>query len=355
MGELDPNLFMTIHTSGELHELATRVLIGAGASPANAGIVADALIAAEIDGIGSHGLSRLPAYADQLASGKIDGLANPEVSRTAMAVVSVDARHGFAFPAIAAGIEAALPIVRETGVVAVAIGNSHHCGVLGHTVETLARHNVLALAFSNTPAAIAPWCGTRGVFGTNPIALACPRRGQEPLVIDLAMSVVARGKIMQAATRNESIPEGWALDASGKPTTDPREALAGTMLPIGGAKGAALALMVELLSAALTRSHFGFEASSFFDAKGGPPGIGQLFLMFDIPTFGGDAVLNRIEALCLAIEADPGTRLPGARRFKIREKIAESGIAVPDSLYQELLNRANATASGSAARDPILP
>lgn len=334
---------MTTRTSSELHELAARVLVNAGASPVNAGIVADALIAAEIDGINSHGLSRLPAYADQLATGKVDGLAKPEVKWTAAAVVSVDARHGFAFPAIAAGIEMALPIVRETGVMAISVGNSHHCGVMGHFVESLARQNVLALAFSNSPGAIAPWGGKRGVFGTNPIALACPRRDQEPLVIDLAVSVVARGKIMQAANRNETIPEGWALDTSGKPTTDPREALAGTMVPIGGAKGAALALMVELLSAALTRSHFGFEASSFFDAKGGPPGIGQLFLMFDIQTFGGDAVIERIETLCQAIEADPGARLPGARRFAIRKKILESGIDVHDSLYQELLRRANAT------------
>lgn len=331
---------MTTHTVGELLELSIRVLAGAGASARNAGIVAEALVDAELDGISSHGLSRLPAYADQLASGKVDGMADPHVSRAAAAVLRVDARHGFAFPAIAAGVEAALPIVRETGVLAVAIGNSHHCGVLGRHVESVARHNLLALAFSNSPAAIAPWGGGRGVFGTNPIALACPRRGQEPLVIDLAMSVVARGKIMQAAKRNESIPEGWALDSSGRPTTDAREALAGTMVPIGGAKGAALALIVELLSAALTRSHFGFEASSFFDAEGEPPSIGQLFLMFDIRTFGGDTVLDRIETLCRAIEEDHGARLPGARRYAIRKKNVECGIAVPDPLYQELLKRA---------------
>jgi (2R)-3-sulfolactate dehydrogenase (NADP+) len=333
---------MTLRASSELQQLATRILVNTGASGENAGIVAEALIAAELDGISSHGLSRLPAYADQLASGKINGLAKPEVTRTAAAVVSVDARYGFAFPAIAAGIATALSIVREAGVVALAVGNSHHCGVLGHFVERLATHNTLAVAFSNSPAAIAPWGGSRGLFGTNPIALACPRRGREPLVIDLAMSVAARGKIMQAANRNESIPEGLALDASGNPTTDPREALAGTMVPIGGAKGAALALMVELLSAALTRSHFGFEASSFFDAKGGPPGIGQLFLIFDIQAFGGDAVLERIETLCQAIESESGARLPGTRRFAIRKKNAECGIEVPDALYQELLRRGHA-------------
>ena len=326
------------------------MLAGAGASAANADIVAAALIDAEIDGIGSHGLSRVPAYADQVASGKVDGLATPQVARAASAVVCVDARHGFAFPAIAAGFETALPIVRETGALAVAIRNSHHSGVLGRHVESLARQNVLALAFSNTPAAIAPWGGTRGVFGTNPIAFACPRRNSEPLVIDLALSVVARGKIKQAAIRNESIPDGWALDAAGNPTTDPQEALSGTMTPIGEAKGAALALMVELLSAALTRSNFGFESSSFFDDKGEPPGIGQFFLLFDVKTFGGDAVLERIETLCHAIEEEPGARLPGARRFEIRKRITEEGIAVPDELYQDLLKRAETRNEFSAVR-----
>ncbi len=344
---------MTFYSPRELQELAARVLIRAGASAVNAGIVAGALVDAEIDGIGSHGLSRVPAYADQLASGKIDGQATPEVTRTASAVVNVDARHGFAFPAISAGFEAALPLVRETGVVAVAIQNSHHSGVLGRHVEFLARNNAVALAFSNTPAAIAPWGGKRGLFGTNPIAFACPRRGSEPLVIDLAMSVVARGKIKLAANRNESIPQGWALDAAGNPTADPHDALSGTMVPIGGAKGAALALMVELLSAGLTRSQFGFESSSFFDDKGPPPGIGQLFLIFDLNTFGGDRVLERIETLCEEIQTDPGARLPGTRRFAERERIAKSGIAVPDELYQELLRRAGSAVP--AARERELP
>jgi (2R)-3-sulfolactate dehydrogenase (NADP+) len=333
---------MTLRSPVELRELAVRVLVIAGASSLNAGFVAGALIEAEIDGIDSHGLSRVPAYADQLASGKVDGLATPLVTRPASALVSVDARYGFAFPAIAAGFEAAQPIVRETGVAAVAIRNSHHSGVLGRHVESMARHNLLALAFSNTPAAIAPWGGKRALFGTNPIAFACPRRDAEPLVIDLAMSAAARGKIKQAAIRNESIPAGWAFNAAGEPTTDPHEALDGTMAAIGGAKGAALALMVEVLSAGLTRSQFGFESSSFFDDKGKPPGIGQLFLLFDMKAFGGEAVQERIETLCEAIEADSGARLPGVRRFAIRKKIMESGIAVPEELYQELLRRADA-------------
>lgn len=331
---------MILRSTEEWRQLAAQILVAAGASAANSATVADALVAAEIDGISSHGLSRLPAYADQLAAGKIDGQVEPQVSQIASAVVNVDASSGFAFPAIDAGINAALPIVQTTGVAAIAIRNSHHCGVLGHHVESLARHNLLSLAFANTPAAIAPWGGAIGLFGTNPIAFACPRRGAEPLVIDMAMSVTARGKVMLAASRNEPIPEGWALDAAGQPTTDASKALSGTMLPIGGAKGAALAMIVELLAAALTQSRFGFEASSFFDAEGGPPSVGQLFLLFNMQTFGGDSVQDRIEALCNAIEADSGARLPGARRLANRQRIAASGIAIPEQLFEDLQRRA---------------
>jgi LDH2 family malate/lactate/ureidoglycolate dehydrogenase len=161
--------------------------------------------------------------------------------------------------------------------------------------------------------------------GTNPIAFACPRSGQPPLVIDLSLSKVARGKIMVAAQKGEAIPEGWALDAEGNATTDAKKALGGTMLPLGDAKGAALVLMVELLSAALSASHFGFEASSFFDAKGPPPRVGQLLLLIDPARFAGDAFAGRVETLLGAILGQAGTRLPGERRLKLRAAAALGG------------------------------
>ena len=317
-----------------------RVLVSAGAAPANAAIVADACIAAELDGIPSHGLARLPFYADQVSSGKIDGRALPEVRQTAAATVSVDACHGFAFPAIAAGLAAAVPLARSAGIAAVGVRNSHHCGVLGRHVEWLAERGLFALAFANTPAAMAPWGGVRPLFGTNPIAFACPRQAAQPLVVDLSMSVAARGKIMMAAGKNEPIPEGWALDEFGQPTTDARAALRGTMMPVGGAKGVALALVVELLCAALTQSQFGYEASSFFDASGPPPGIGQLFVMFDTDAFGSGTVLDRIEELCQAISREAPARIPGERRLAARAQAAIKGISLPKNLHDLLQARA---------------
>ena len=284
-------------------DLATAVLTASRVSPENARVTAEALVAAEAYGLGSHGLSRVPAYADQALSGKVDGFAVPVVEEAATAALRVDAGCGFAFPAIAKGLEAASERVGSTGVVAAAVRDSHHAGALGWHVERLGERRLAGLAFSNSPAGIAPWGGAKAVFGTNPIAFAAPRQGRPPLVIDASLSKVARGKIMLAAQKREPIPEGWALDVEGRPTIDPEAALAGTMVPMGDAKGAALVLMVEILAAAMTGGQFGFEASSFFTAEGPPPRIGQLFLVLAPQRLGGAEFADRLEVLLGAIGA----------------------------------------------------
>ena len=322
-----------------LQALAERALAAAGASARNAASTADALIAAELDGLPSHGLSRIPFYADQLAARKLDGSAVPVLTRSAGAVVHVDARDGFAYPAIAMGVAEGHRVAREAGLCAVAITRSHHCGALGPLVERIAEAGFIGLLFTNSPAAIAPWGGRTALFGTNPLAFAMPRPASTPLVIDLSLSVAARGKIMLAAECGEPIPEGWALDAEGAPTTDARAALAGTMLPLGGAKGAALALLVELLAAGMTRANFAFQASSFFDTAGPPSRIGQLALIFDPAAFGGPALLAHCETLLSAITAQ-GARLPGERRRRSRARMQAEGITLPSSLYEELERRA---------------
>lgn len=323
-------------TIAALTDLMARALTASGTAPETARIVAAALAAAEADGLASHGASRLPHYAAQVRSGKVDGHAAPEVVAGAAANVRVDARCGFAYPAIAAGLDAALALLPETGVSAAVIANSHHAGAAGHHVEYAAERGALALGFSNSPAGIAPWGGRRGLFGTNPIAFGCPRRGGPPLVIDLSLSKVARGKVMLAAGRGEAIPEGWAIDAEGRPTTDAEAALAGTMLPIGDAKGAALALMVEILTAALAGSNLAFEAGSFFTADGPPPRIAQSFLLLRPEAFGGDGFHERVATLLAAISAEPGCRLPGERRRERRENAARDGVAIPEALLAQI-------------------
>lgn len=323
--------------------LATRALIAGNTSPDNARDVARALIAAEADGQAGHGLSRVAAYADQAKAGKVNGHASPVLTERGYAALLVDACDGFAFPAIAQGLPRVGGMARNAGVAGMAVTNSHHFGMAGFHVEGPASRGLIALAFGNSPAAIAPWGGKRGLFGTNPIAFGCPReRGKPPLVIDLSLSKVARGKIMVAAQRNEPIPEGWALDAEGKPTTDAKAALKGTMIPMGDAKGAALVLMVEILAAALTGANFGYEASSFFDDKGGPPRVGQFFLVIDPGKFAGEGFGGRVEVLAQAILAESGARIPGERRLKLRAKAQAEGIEIPDALHGDLVKRAGA-------------
>jgi (2R)-3-sulfolactate dehydrogenase (NADP+) len=322
----------------ELHTLASAVLVASNTSHDNAYITADALVAAEADGLASHGLSRVPFYADQALSGKVDGHAVAKIQHTARAALRVDACDGFAYPAIKAGLSAALEQIEETGIFGVGISRSHHFGAAGYHVEAVARQGYLALGFSNSPSAMAPWGGSRGSYGTNPIAFACPRPDVEPLVIDLSLSHVARGKVMLAQKRGEPIPADWALDAQGNPTTDPGAALAGTMLPLGGAKGAALALMVEILSAALTGSNLAFEASSFFSAEGEPPRIGQSFILIDPAAFSKNFA-ERVETLFSHILSQDGTRLPGERRLQLRAQAQAEGVAIPQALYQDLLQR----------------
>jgi (2R)-3-sulfolactate dehydrogenase (NADP+) len=173
-------------------------------------------------------------------------------------------------------------------------------------------------------AALPQAAGAKAVFGTNPIAFSCPLPDKPPIVVDLSLSKVARGNILVAKQKGEKIPGGWALDVAGKPTTDPAVALAGTMLPLGDAKGTALALMVELLAARLSHANFAAEASSFLDVKGPPPGTGQLLIAFDASGIGG--TLDHFAALAASIEAQPGARLPGARE----------SVTVTDALLAEI-------------------
>ncbi|MEE8270939.1 MAG: Ldh family oxidoreductase [Alphaproteobacteria bacterium] len=325
---------------GAARDLAAAALTACDTSAANAEVVADALVLAEADRLSSHGLARLPAYADQAKSGKVDGRVEPALRQTASAALLVDAGTGFAFPAINQGLAALSALARDTGIAGLAVANSHHFGVAGHPVEALARGGLIALGFGNSPAAIAPWGGRTPLFGTNPIAFACPRDGHDPIVVDLSLSKVARGKVMVAAQRGEPIPEGWAFDPDGRPTTDAGAALAGSMAPLGDAKGAALALMVEILATCLTGANFGYEASSFFEPEGPPPRVGQAFLAIAPGAMGHDGFARRVETLVAAILDQPGTRLPGARRFALRAAAERDGITVPDALYRQIAARA---------------
>ncbi|SCB45490.1 Ldh family oxidoreductase [Rhizobium multihospitium] len=301
-------------------------------SAENARSVAVALVAAEAAGQGGHGLRRVPAYAGQAKVGKTDGFATPQLSRPFPAVLRIDAGNGYAYPALDLAVAELPAIAREQGIALAAISRSHHAGVMGLTVERFADQGLVALMVANAPASMAPWGGKTPVFGTNPIAFAAPLPGDEPVVIDLALSKVARGKVMAARQQGASIPSDWAFDREGRPTTDAEEALAGTMIPAGDAKGAALALMVEILAAGLTGANYAFEASSLFDDRGAPPALGHTIIAINPAATSAADTAERLALLAGEITHDPNVRLPGRRGQSSRRLARTEGIAVEDEV-----------------------
>jgi (2R)-3-sulfolactate dehydrogenase (NADP+) len=328
----------------DLESLARRALERAGANPAMAATTARALVHAEAQGMPSHGLARVPQYAAHLANGRVDGAAHPAVIRAKGGAALIDARCGLAFPACALAVEEAIRRAREFGVAFAGVTNSHHFGVAAHHLTPVGAAGLVGLAFGNSPAAMAVAGGKRPLLGTNPVAAVFPRLAGAPLVIDLSLSEVARGKLMVAAKEGKSIPPGWALDSEGKPTTDPKAGLTGSMLPVGGTKGAMLALMVELIVTALTGAAMGFEASSLFVDEGNRPRLGHAFLAIDPDALAGrDAYLERVETLVAEMTRDVGVRLPGYRRDALAAQAAKAGVAIPQALADQLRKLAGAS------------
>jgi (2R)-3-sulfolactate dehydrogenase (NADP+) len=328
---------MTLVSSAELHMLATRALRRAGTTSETATATANALVYADARGLASHGVARLPMYLAQLRNGRVSPTAQAFIASSRPAAVLIDADDGLAFPACELAVQTLILRAREHGSAVASVCRSHHFGAGAYHLEALGTAGLVGLAFSNAPAAMPAWGGRRPLFGTNPIGAVFPRRSGEPLMIDLSLSNVARGKIMVAAREGKPIPEGWAVARDGSPTTDARAALDGMMLPVGGAKGAMLALTVELLAAALAGANFGYEAGSFLTEEGDKSRVGHLFWAVDPGALAGsDVYLSRVEALIAIMLEDPDVRLPGQRRESLAQQAERDGIEVPDALLDQL-------------------
>lgn len=331
---------MPILSVAECEQLAARALEANGAAAGQSRSTARALTAAEADGQAGHGLGRVPSYAAQVRAGKVDGRALPSFRRLGHAAVRIDAACGFAYPALDLAVETLPGLAREHGVAIAMIHRSHHIGAAGYTAERLAQQDCLGIVCSNTPPAMAFAGGVRPMMGTNPIAFAAPLPDRAPLVIDMALSQVARSKIVAAKAAGGTIPADWATDSDGRPTTDPAAALAGALAPIGGAKGAALALMVEILCGALAGGHFGWEASSFLDDRGAPPAVGQVLLAFDAHSLSAGGFTGRASALLAALGAQDGVRIPGDRRLASRARAQSRGLDIATALHDRLTSLA---------------
>lgn len=324
-------------TLDEIEDLSFRALVAAGTTPDNARPLAVATAATEADGVASHGLAYIPIYAEHVQCGKVDGAARPVMDIPRPGTITVDAATGFAHPAIDLGFNELIPLAREQGIAALAIRNSYNCGVLGYHTRRLAEAGLVGLGFTNAPASIAPSGGATPVVGTNPFSLAVPGPdGRPALLIDQSASTIAKSEVMKHAREGKPIPEGWALDPDGRPTTDPEIGLKGSMAPAGGYKGVGLALLVETMAAALSGATLGKDASPFSGTKGGPPKTGQFFIAIDPGATSGGAFADRIAALTGAIHAQEGAHLPGDGRAAKRAQAASGGVAVSTATLERI-------------------
>ncbi|KAF1029749.1 MAG: Delta(1)-pyrroline-2-carboxylate reductase 2 [Burkholderia plantarii] len=324
----------------EVDALAQRVLIHHGMSEENARVIADVIVQGQRDECHSHGVYRLLGCVRSLRTGRVAPRAQPSLRRVAGSVLEVDAHGGFSSPAFALGLPALVAAAREQGLAALTIRHCHHFSALWPEVEAIAAHGLVGMAMCPSHAWVAPAGGSQPVFGTNPLAFAWPRpAGQPPYVFDFATSAIARGDIELHARQDKPIPEDWAIDEHGRPTTDPHAALRGAMRTFGGHKGSALSTMVELMAGALIADLTSLESLEHDGGAGAAPYHGELLLAFDPAVFAGDAReagQASAERLLDAIAAQ-GARLPSQRRFAARERSLAHGVRVPRALYDDIV------------------
>lgn len=302
-----------------IEDLVRRVFRANGCDERNTEALVRTVVSAERDGCASHGLFRVPGYVASLRSGKVNGCALPKVSATTPALIHIDGNCGFAPLAIEMGIPVLAKAADELGIAAMSVRHCHHFAALWPEVEMLATRGLMGIACVNYVPVVAPFGGNEPLFGTNPLAFAWPRPGQNPVVFDMATSAMAQGEVQIAARDGQPVPSGTGLDASGQPSNDPSDILKGVLLPFGGHKGSAIALMVELLAAGAAGDNFSYEAKASDNGDGGPPSGGEFIIAMSPALTAGADWEAHCEAFFQRFHAIDGPRLPGARRHRLRE------------------------------------
>lgn len=320
----------------EIYQRANAALIAHDFSVDQARCIAETVTIAERDGCTSHGLFRIPFYVSALKNPKTDACANPTLRIKESAVVHVDAHYGFCPLALHIGLPALREKAAEHGIAALAIHDTYNIAALWPEVEQLADQGFVAFAFTAANAYVAPAGGQKPIYGTNPMAFGFPRKDHPPLVFDQASSASARGEIQLHLRDGKTLPEGWAIDVNGDPTTDPAAALEGAQLPFGGHKGASLALMVELLAGALIGDLFSVESSAHDTHGVGAPLGGEFIIAIDPSHCGPTNYLDRAEQLFSQVLDQPGTRLPSDRRYQKRKISLVDGVQVSKLIIEEL-------------------
>lgn len=319
----------------DLAALATDFLLSHGLNAPQAHCLAGVLVASQRDGSLSHGLQRLPGTLDTMMHPRFNKHADPAPESVSPAVVRIDAQFGFSCLAAERGIEALIEKAGKVGIGLLAVTNGFHSTALWPLVERVAEAGLVGLSMNPTHAWVAPAGGTKGLLGTNPLAFAWPRKGRPPYVFDFATSAASRADIAMHRNAGKEIPDNWGVNLQGEPTTDPAEVLAGAMLPFGGHKGSAIATMIELMAGPLIGDRTSRQSQHFDQGANAAPCHGELLLAFSPDIIGGAAVDEGAESLFSGF-SDQNARLPGDRRYRMREVSDREGIAVSAVLLERI-------------------
>ena len=335
------------HDAAALREFCALALERAGMRRADAALTAESLVAADLRGVHSHGALRVGVYVDRLRAGSIHPQARLEMVRDGGAAVVADAQAGPGIAMAARAMDLALARAHTHGIAAVSVRNGNHCGMLAFFAMRALAAGCVGVAASNGDSQVAPWGARAKFLGTNPLAVAVPAHEESPVVLDMATSVVAHGKVKGAADRGEPIPADWAVDAEGRPTTDAVRAMAGALLPFGGFKGSGVSLLIELLAGALPGARSGTEIVPLYQKLGEPQGIGHFFLALEVAAFGPlEAFACRVDDTVRRIRALPRAAgvqriyAPGEPEYLRAAEYRRDGIPLPGDAVAELARAA---------------
>jgi delta1-piperideine-2-carboxylate reductase len=327
----------TILDLKEIDTLVRRVLLASGANAETAEVIAEVIMSAERDGPKSHGLAGLPSYAMSIRDGWADGCADPYIEVRAASAIHVDGANGYAQIAMRRIRSQAVEMARLNGCAVLALRNIHHIGPLGPDIEPFADQGLCALAFVNSAALLVPWQGDTAAFGTNPMAFACPRPDGSPIVWDQASSVFSFASIGQTRAQGETLSDVAGLDLDGVPTRDPAKILdARRLLPFAQHKGTAIALMVEILAAALTGGTLGVQERPDDEPKSASKDCGQLVIVLDPDLIGGHSFAESILPLLEALSDNGASRIPGDGRLARRAHAEAAGVDVDAGLLRKI-------------------
>lgn len=334
-----------LFTPEQLREFTVEVFKKVGASAEDAAVVTDSLIEANLRGVDTHGITRvLATYIKRIQKGLMDPKAKPVVVRERAGTALVDANNGIGQVAAKFCMDLAIKKAKQTGVAYVAVTNSNHYGAAAYWTMMALPHDMIGMSATNGPAAVAPWGGRKPMLSTNPISFALPAGEERPVVLDLATTTVARGRIVLYAKQNLPLEPGWAFDDRGVPTTDPHKALKGLLAPIGGYKGYGLSLVIDLLCGVMTGANYGAHFPGFLaEDFSRPTGVGSIFAAVDVEAFMDlplyksrmDSALREIKSSPLA-EGATRIYIPGEIEAEMAEQRLKNGIPVPEPVVAEL-------------------